>query len=798
MTKRFPGRQYPQGPLGLIQALSSTYPPPCPHSMNLHRALGLCLLAAVPLVLANPLSSQESSDGGVRIIGPPPPVPPEVMSRDERGGATLRAVRLTERPTLDGQLDEEWYHTVPPSTGFIQSLPDEGAPATEETEVWIGFDDENIYVSARVWDSAPESEWIANEMRRNTTQLRQNDTFGVVLDTFYDRRNAVTFYANALGAMADFSITNEGNFNPDWNPVWDARTGRFDGGWTVEMEIPFKSLRYRPGSEQVWGIQLRRVIRHKNEWAHLTPVSRAAAGPGSLGIFRVSAFGTLAGIEAPPPSRNLEAKPYATFGLRTERADEVGLDTDSFADVGLDVKYGLTQNLTLDLTYNTDFAQVEVDEQQVNLTRFDILFPEKRDFFLEGRGIFGFALRPGSGGGASTPNTPVLFFSRRIGLHDGEPVPIRGGARVTGKAGPFDVGALSVQTGSVGTLGVPTTNFNVLRLRRDVLERSSVGMLFADRSNSLDADGANRTYGGDASLVFFEDMSLVGYYARTETPGMQDENDSYLARFAYDADRWGLGLDHLLVGAHFNPEMGFLRRADFRQSLASGRFSPRPASLEAVRKFTFQGNLSYITNARTGIVETRDRQLDFRTELENSDLFTATFTDVYEALGRPFTIPGGVTIPAGQYSDRQYEIGYNFGLHRPYSGNLNVQYGGYYGGQRTSVSFDRGRIGIRPQLSLEPGVSFNWVEHPEGNFATHLAVTRVNYSFSPRMYFSGLVQYNTNTETLGSNLRFRWEYAPGSELFIVYTDDRNMAVLDRFSELSNRGLVIKVNRLLRI
>ena len=253
------------------------------------------------------------------IDGPPPPLAPDVIRRDDQGNATIRAVELPEGIRLDGQLDENVYFTVPAITGFIQQSPDEGAPATEETQAWILFDADNIYVAARVWDSAPPSQWVANEMRRDTRQLRQNDTFAVILDTFYDRRNGVAFYTNPLGAIADFQITNEGNPNSDWNPIWDVRTGRFDGGWTVEMEIPFKSLRYRPGPAQVWGVQLRRNVRRKNEWAYITalPIS-AGSGPG--GIFRVSDAGTLVGLDAPSGSANLEIKPYGIGGISTNLA----------------------------------------------------------------------------------------------------------------------------------------------------------------------------------------------------------------------------------------------------------------------------------------------------------------------------------------------------------------------------------------------------------------------------------------------------------------------------------------------
>ena len=326
------------------------------------------------------------------IDGPPAPAAPAVMNRNAEGRTTVRAIRLDEGIRLDGVLDEPVYRMVPAITDFIQHVPDNGAPATEPTAAWIMFDNTNVYVSARLWESAPPSRWVANEMRRDTAQLRENDNFGAFFDTFYDRRNGFMFYANPLGGRADQQFTNEGNPNADWNPVWDVRTGRFDGGWTIEMEIPFKTFRYRSEPPHVWGIQLRRGVRRKNEYSYLTwlPIA-AGGGSGSTGIFRVSAAGSLVGLEPPPASRNIEIKPYAIGGLTTDLTASPQVVDERSGTGGLDVKYGITQNLTADFTLNTDFAQVEVDERQVNLTRFPLFFPEKREFFLEGRGIFGFA-----------------------------------------------------------------------------------------------------------------------------------------------------------------------------------------------------------------------------------------------------------------------------------------------------------------------------------------------------------------------------------------------------------------------
>ena len=749
------------------------------------------------------------------IDGPPPPAAPQVMNRDEQGRTTVRAIRLDGGLRLDGVLDEPVYETVPPITGFIQQLPDPGAPATEKTEAWILFDDTNVYVSARVWDSAPESRWVANEMRRDTTQLRQNDTFTVFFDTFYDRRNGFNFYTNPLGARSDSQFTNEGNPNNDWNPVWDVRTGRFPGGWTVEMEIPFKTLRYRSAPPHVWGIQLRRAIRRKNEWAYLTrlPMS-AGGGSGPAGIFRVSAAGTLVGLEPPPASRNIEVKPYGIGGIATDLTADPVVDNERSGTGGIDVKYGITQNLTADFTYNTDFAQVEVDERQVNLTRFPLFFPEKREFFLEGRGIFGFARGgvtrpPGGPGGAAggifgDVNVPQLFYSRKIGLEQGRVIPIVGGARVTGKVGAFDVGALNIHAGDEVVSATKPTNFTVVRLRRDILRRSSVGGMFTNRSVSRAAPGeSSQAWGADGTFAFFDSVSLIGYLARTRVPSPEYEgrDTSYQSKFEYAADRYGLQVDHLLVEDNFLPEVGFLRRDNFRRTYVSGRFSPRPASIASVRQLSLEGSVDYILTADVHELETRQRMVTFQTELESSDRVSFIATDSYELLVEPFTPPGAdFAIPVGGYGFGDYQVAYAIGQQRRVNGRVALRRGDYFGGKLTSLELSQGRIGVLPQMSVEPMLSFNWIDTPYGTFESNLAVTRVNYAFNPRMFFSGLLQYNSADNSFSSNLRLRWEYSPGSELFVVYTDDRDVTNgfrPDRGLDLRNRGFVVKFNRLFR-
>ena len=738
------------------------------------------------------------------------PEPPETMVRDADGHATVRAVRLVDALNLDGLLDEAIYQTVPAISGFIQQAPNEGESASEKTEAWIFFSNTSVYVSGRVWDSAPDSAWVMNEMRRDTSQLRDNDSFWVTFDTFNDQRNAVAFYTNPIGAIGDFAITNEGNPNSDWNPVWDVRTARFDGGWTVEMEIPFKSLRYRPDSEQVWGVQLRRNIRRKNERVFLNAIPISA---GRSGIFRISESATLVGIEVPSGGKNLEIKPYAIAGVTTDLTAIPPTRNTADANAGLDVKYGITENLTADLTYNTDFAQVEIDEQQVNLTRFSLFFPEKREFFLEGSGIFDFArgvtisnrnsalrqLAGNSRSSAGSGNAPTLFYSRRIGLQGSSVVPIIGGGRVTGKVGALDVGALNIQTDAEAISGAEATNFTVVRLKRDVLRRSSVGALMTNRSVSLSGPGSSQTIGADGTFSFYENVNLVGYAAKTNTPDTAGRDASYQGRFLYTGDLVGYEAEHLVVEDNFMPEVGFLRRDNFRRSYTSGRYSPRPQSMDAIRQFRLEAALDYTVTADTGTVETRQTQFGFLTEFETSDRIGVSVAENYEYLMRPFELNPSVTLPAGGYRFRDVEAKYTPGAQRRLTGTFTARFGEYFNGSIRSFGLQRARLEVTQRLSVEPTLSFNWINTPQGSSRMALAVSRVNYTFTPRMLFGGLMQYNSSTHSMSNNFRFRWEYLPGSELFVVYSEDRETDPLrpDRFSELRNRGFVVKINRLFR-
>jgi hypothetical protein len=677
-------------------------------------------------------------------------------------------------------------------SGFIQMEPDGGRPATEKTEVWLAFDARNVYVGFKAWESEP-ARVIVKEMRRDSPNIRQGDCVAFGFDTFYDRRNAVQFEVNALGGRTDGQSTNERQYNADWNPVWDVAVGTFEGGWTVEAAIPFKSLRYKPGREQVWGFQARRNNKWKNEISYLTRV------PPELGIgrgsFATSLFATAGGFEAPDVGLNLEVKPYVIGDLTTDRTAVPPISNAGGGDFGVDAKYGLTESLTADFTYNTDFAQVEADEQQVNLTRFSLFFPEKRDFFLENLGTYSVGGAGGTTTTADAGDTPILFYSRRIGLNGGTKVPILGGGRLSGRAGRYSLGVINIETDSDERSGTRPTNFSVVRVKRDILRRSSVGAILTNRSVRQDGSGSNQTFGVDGTFAFFTNLAVNTYVAKTASTDVSGDDLSYRAQLDYGGDRYGVQVEHLTVGAHFNPEVGYLRRADMRKNYAQVRFSPRPASFAGVRKLSSIASLAYIENG-AGRLETRNADGEFAIEMQNSDRFAVGISDDYEFLSAPFAIARGVRIPAGAYAFTTGRIGYNFGQQRPLSGNVLFERGTFYDGDRTTLTVNRTHVNVTPQLSLEPSLSINWVHVDRGSFTARVAGSRVTYTVTPLMFASAFVQYNSSTNTVSANLRFRWEYRPGSELFLVFNEERDTLLGDDPGP-RNRSLVLKVNRLLR-
>ncbi|MBM3771891.1 MAG: carbohydrate binding family 9 domain-containing protein [Acidimicrobiia bacterium] len=727
------------------------------------------------------------------IVGPPAPTAPAVATRDDQGRVTLRAVRLPTPLRVDGRLDEEIYGLTQAISDFIQNDPKAGAPATEKTELWLFFDRNNFYVSARCWESQPD-QLIANEMRRDSVNIVQNDGLAFGLDTFYDHRNSVMFEISAVGGRIDGQVTNERQMNLDWNPVWNFKVGRFEGGWTLEVAIPFKSLRYQPGRGQVWGFNARRINQSINEVSYITRIPTAMQRRGH---FLASLMATLVGIEAPPAARNIEIKPYAIADTTTDLTGTTPVRNRFGRDVGADARIGLSQSASADLTLNTDFAQVEADEQQVNLTRFSLFFPEKREFFLENQGTFGFG-GAGTAFGGGTSDTPILFYSRRVGLSTGtiaREVPIDAGARVTGRVGRYTLGLLNIQAGDDELTRTQATNFSVLRVRRDLLRKSNLGAMYTGRSIAQGGEGRNDTFGLDATFGFYDNLMINTYWAQTRTEGRPGDDGSYRAQLDYTGDRYGVQVERLVVGRNFNPEVGFVRRRNMERSFGQLRFSPRVRRFPSVRRLFASGQFTYVENQQ-GRLESRNSDGELAIEYQNGDRPFVGYGQSYEFLPAPFPIATNVTLPSQGYSFDSVRAGYTFGQRRRVSGTFIIDHGTFYGGRKTSYSLTRGRIFLTAQLAFEPRVSVDRVDLPEGRFTNTLLGSRVTYTITPLMFVSALLQYNSSLRNVSFNARLRWEYRPGSELFVVWNEQRD-TIGDRMGMLANRALIVKINRLVR-
>jgi len=499
---------------------------------------------------------------------------------------------------------------------------------------------------------------------------------------------------------------------------------------------------------------------------------------------------TYSGVELRTP---LYVTPYAL----AEGARAATAPMERSQEAGVDVRYPITPRMTLDLTANTDFAQVEADDQQVNLTRFSLFFPEKREFFLEGQGIFSFggaSAQVASSGTGGPGETPLIFYSRRIGLENGQTAPIEAGARLTGRAGAYTVGLIDIRTGESDVAGIDATNFSVVRVKRNILRRSSIGAIATARDPVAGGGGSNQVGGVDANLAFFKNVQINAYYAGTRTTGVSGDGGSYRGDFLYAGDRYGLEVDHLKVGSAFSPGIGYLRRTGFRRDFADVRFSPRPQSMPGIRKLWYEASLDHIVGS-DGMLQTQQGSGIVKLMLDNGDVATVTYLRHDEALQAPFPVPGVAVLPVGEYEFAETVASYQLGPQRTTNGTITVTQGGYYDGTHSGASY-QGRIGFSPQLAVEPRVSVDRITLSPGTFVTKLVSARTTYSLTPRMFVAALVQYNSTVNSLGANIRFRWEYEPGSDLFVVYGEGRDTSA-STFPVLQNRSIVVKYTRLVR-
>jgi hypothetical protein len=733
--------------------------------------------------------------GGVA-FGPDP-----VAAQTSTTGTPLRserrmtATRTTGSIDIDGVLDEPAWEAAPIANGFVQSEPREGQPATFDTDVRVLYDEQALYFGVFARDDQP-SAIIVSDLKKDFNTAA-SDGFLIVIDTFSDQRNGFEFAINPAGAKWDAQIANEGReSNANWDGIWDVRTRIVETGWYAEIRIPLRTLKFTSASSLSWGVNFQRRLRRRNEDSFWAPIPRMYT------LDRVSLAGSIDGLRQLRPGRNLRVKPYAAANSST-----VGiLPSNSNFDGGVDLKYGLTSGLTLDTTVNTDFSQVEADEQQVNLTRFSVLFPEKRDFFLENSGIFQFGL-PSTGGsstGSASPaasgrqNSPPdvkMFFSRQIGLSDaGDAIPILTGSRVTGRAGRYAVGALNIQQRRQGP--VPATNFTAIRLDRAVLANSDVGLLLLNKNANGDAN--NGVAGLDANFRFGQ-MAIGAYAVKTmaaqrTVPGT-GEDVSTRANFNYQSRTWLARGAYETIGRRFRNELGFVPRVGVNHTAAYLRrnFRPEWASSLGIREIG--PHLHFDSFERRDGTGTESRYFDWHVVLmmNDSGFFEGGVNRNREGSVAPFTLNSarGARVEPGTYDFNEYFALYRSNNSAHVSFETRYSNGELYNGRRTGYAFAP-TFRVNEHFNASVALQINDIELPSAAYVSKLIATRVNYSMNTRLFLNALVQYNTDTQQWSSNIRFNVIHRPLSDFFLVYNERRH----DTTGDLVDRSVIAKLTWLL--
>ncbi|MPZ21698.1 MAG: hydrolase [Luteitalea sp.] len=679
------------------------------------------------------------------------------------------------------------------ATAFWQEQPNEGQPASERTEVRLLFSADTLYVGVVCFDRSPRSIIVSDALR--DAPLDETDSFQMIFDTYRDQLTGFVFGTNPAGIEYDGQVTNEGQgggglepgqrqqsgsgggFNLNWDGAWSVRTQVTEIGWSAEFAIPFRTLRFPSGTDHVWGVNFQRNIRRRNERAYWAPI------PRQYDLYRLSLAGSVSGLQT-PTIRNLRVTPYVLGNMLA--SGEKPAETDVLGDVGVDAKYNLTPSLTLDATVNTDFAQVDVDEQQVNLDRFNLFFPEKRPFFLENAGFFT----------VGDPGEVDLFFSRRIGISEnGEAIPILGGGRMSGKAGTYNVGLLNMQTDEFGG-ETPANNFSVVRVSRNLPNRSSLGVLFVNRQatgNLAAADDRNRTYAVDGMWGVGRHTVLSSFVATTQTPGIDDDDVAFNVRSRTNLPRYDVELGYQEVGEQFNPEVGFLSRRGYRKPDARVMTRFRPANvlnLQEVRPHTtYRGYWGF-----DGFQESGHWHIDAHWEFKNSYEVHTGMNLTHEGVRAPFEIFPGVVVPPDSYGHREAQLVFFTNQGAAVSFEVRGTIGGFFGGDRVSVNPTL-RMRVSETLTTEVDYERNDVDLPWGSFAANLVRTRVSYSFDTRRFIQTLVQYNDQADVWSINLRFGWLQAANTGLFVVYTDTRGLYDLFDRPERTDRSLIVKFSRM---
>jgi hypothetical protein len=706
----------------------------------------------------------------------------EHQHRPGREQYQVELAPASETPLIDGSLDERVWSTAPVIETFTQQEPAEGEPATERTEVRLLYDAHALYIGVHAYDSNPESV-IATEMRRDSTRLLDEDNFQVILDTFRDSRSGYMFVTNPLGAKLEQQVFEEGggnargaasNINRDWNGVWSAAARRTSDGWIAEIMIPTVTLRSPDVDSQVWGINFMRNIRRKNEQVFWAPI------PKPYGLTQVSLAGTLSGLRNLTRGLDLRIKPFVVAGGRRDRTG-VAVKQDVLRDVGLDVKYGVGSGLALDVTVNTDFAQSEVDEQQVNLTRFPLFFPEKRDFFLENSGQFAISNQ-------GTDRLMDLFFSRRIGLSDsGQPIPIVGGARLSGKVAGNNIGIMTIQTDSV--FDRSGENFLVARYSKDLFGRSKLGGMVVNKE-AVNDPHFNRTLVVDSVLAPTSSLSFHTFLAQTSSPGVSDGQTAFHARALLLNTRWNTFAEYTDIQDNFNAEVGFVPRTGIRTTKVHLERNPRPGNW--IRVLEPMINLTYTTDQHNRLLTRRIHNM-LGTRLRNGAYINIWYNHWFEQIDRPFTLQSRVTVPTGTYRFGEWNFSFSSNPSRRVYGRIAYSPQEFYDGTRRDTD---ATVGLRAtsRVSSELSLQRNDVDLPRGGFVVNLAIFKFDFALSPRMTLRTLSQYNSLTRQLSTSVRYNFIYSPGSDIYVAY-DELQGNELGR-PEVRNRQLAVKLTYLM--
>jgi uncharacterized protein DUF5916/cellulose/xylan binding protein with CBM9 domain len=700
--------------------------------------------------------------------------------------------RLSRAPVIDGKLDDEVWQEGNLLDGFVQFEPDLGQPASEKTEARVGYDSHNIYFGIRCYDREPDA--VLGSAMRVDAEMSQDDSITVVLDTFHDRRNGFLLAVNPLGGTTDALVRNEGEeVNVDWDGVWDVATQRDALGWTVEIAVPFKTLRFSRAESQTWGFNLRRYITRRQEGSFWKPMLRIQ---GTNPSYRVSDFGEIRGISSVDQGGRYQFEPYSL--LREEPTTR--FDTADRGEIGGDLKFNLTSGLVADLTVNTDFAEAEADQQQINLERFKLFYPEQREFFLEGASLFYFGDRPEP---FEVPEKFRFFFSRQIGLAENGQVvlPVLGGAKLAGRVGGTSIGFLNMSTDSASYLdarGVPVeeqeTNFTVLRLKQQIFGGSTLGLIGLNKDPRGSA--YNRGLGFDWDLAFGGGWQSSGFVAQTDTPGLEDRNSAYSADLIYRNKRIRLRHRYTNIGENFNPEMGFLTRADIIKN-HSNIFSTYVLEKAPyhVYKVILVADMNHVANQRGGL-ETQLATYELGLSGRSRAGVAFLYYDDLENLSAPLPVAKGVTIPIGHYRFRSLFTGISSGYSKRVGFTLWYHQGGYYDGDRLRTFLS---LLIRPRdgLIIEPSYDRVKVDAPWGNFVSQIAQTAVDYSLTPTLSTRVTLQWREG-DNFRANFLIDWTYRPGSDLFLVYNDVDDLDEVRRESGFSplkpGRTITLKATR----